>query len=224
MKRPWTIWLLGGLSLVAILVALSVLTEGRDTYHYRMAVEVETPKGLRTGSAVREIKYGSNIIKLPDMAAATAKQRGEAVAVDLPGGQALFALLPIDAYETMQAAFGNDSAETLDAAKADKHVVELKPKPNSIPEQSGYPLLVRFRDQHDPRSVERVEPDNLAASFGPGTRLKRITVQMTDEPVTVGIGKLLPPISPGFIDWYKSLKYGDPRRLDRSRFQKGTAE
>ena len=125
------------------------------------------------------------------MAGVVATQRGEAVAVDLPGGQVLFALLSTNGYEVLQAAFGDDSSETLDAARSDRRIVELKPKPGSIPEQSGYPMLVRFRDMSDPMGVEGVKPDDLAASYGPGVRLRRMTVQMTDEPVTNGISKRL---------------------------------
>ena len=55
----------------------------------------------------------------------------------------------------------------------------------------NYPQMVRFRDIRDPKSVEAVDTDDLAKSFGPGVTLKRITVQITDDPVTVGIRKRL---------------------------------
>ena len=51
---------------------------------------------------------------------------------------------------------------------------------------------MRFRDIRDLKSVEKVDPDNLAASFGKGVTLKRITVQLTEDPVTTDIGKRLP--------------------------------
>jgi hypothetical protein len=54
------------------------------------------------------------------------------------------------------------------------------------------PMLVRFRDIKDPRSVEGVSPDNLAASFGPGVRLRRATIEITRDRVTTGIGQTLP--------------------------------
>jgi hypothetical protein len=55
----------------------------------------------------------------------------------------------------------------------------------------NYPYFVRFKDMADPKSVEQVDPDNLAKSFGAGYRLKSLTVQMTGEPVTVEIEKRL---------------------------------
>ena len=164
---------------------------GTHSFRYRITVEVETPEGLKTGFAVREINYTRQWIKLPDMAEVVATQRGEAVAIDLPGGQTLFALLSTNGYETLQAAFGNDAPETLDKAKANGQMVDLKPKPGSIPEQSGYPMLVRFTDLQDPKSVELVDPSDLAASFGSDLRLKRITMQIVDEPVTEGINRRL---------------------------------
>ena len=56
---------------------------------------------------------------------------------------------------------------------------------------ADYPLLVTFADPADPTSVQRVDPANLAASFGPGVTLKRITVEVTNDPVTTGIEKRL---------------------------------
>ena len=58
------------------------------------------------------------------------------------------------------------------------------------------PLLVRFRDINDPKTVERVDPNDLAASFGPGVYLKRATVEITRDPVTTGIVKRLSWLAP----------------------------
>ena len=52
-------------------------------------------------------------------------------------------------------------------------------------------MLVTFGDLDDPTSVAEVDPDDLAASFGEGYALKRITVQITDDPVTTGIEQRL---------------------------------
>lgn len=53
------------------------------------------------------------------------------------------------------------------------------------------PTLVRFGDIADPTTVAKVDPEDLAASFGTGVKLRRITVQLTDDPVTTGIEKRL---------------------------------
>ena len=52
-------------------------------------------------------------------------------------------------------------------------------------------MLVTFGDLSDPTSVEEIDPDDLAATFGEGVRLRRMTVQMTDDPVTSGIEQRL---------------------------------
>lgn len=52
--------------------------------------------------------------------------------------------------------------------------------------RSHYPLLVTFTDTADPTTVREVDPDNLGTTFGSGVSLKRITLEITDEPVTEG--------------------------------------
>lgn len=43
---------------------------------------------------------------------------------------------------------------------------------------TSLPLLVRFRDLNDPLTVEKVDPLNLEASFGPGVKLTRATMEI----------------------------------------------
>ena len=57
---------------------------------------------------------------------------------------------------------------------------------------ASYPMLVTFGNLNDPKSVIRVDPAHLDNTFGPGVQLKRITVQITDQPVTTGIDRRLP--------------------------------
>ena len=195
MARRGVFGLLAAATSVALLAGCNPFGH---SYRYKLTVEVDTPQGLKTGYAVREINYKQGI-KLPDSSGFSVTQRGEAVAVDLPGGQTLFVLLETDAYVTLQTGFGGDSPEMLDVAKADKRVSVVKPFPPTIGTDPtdpsnrfhGYPRFVRFKDLHDPLTMTTIKPDNLAASFGPGVTLKRITIQMTDEPVTAGISQRL---------------------------------
>ncbi len=55
-------------------------------------------------------------------------------------------------------------------------------------------FMVRFRDISNPATVEAVDPANLEASFGPGVRLRRILIQITDDDITTGIETKLPPL------------------------------
>lgn len=106
----------------------------------------------------------------------------------------------------------------------------LKPEGDVPP--SSLPALVRFRDPHDPTSVQLVDPLNLAASFGAGVMLERAFVEIIDDPVTNGIearlpwlalSKVSPPLfaldpSKGLrslseVPLVEQLRYDDFRRL-----------
>jgi hypothetical protein len=148
------------------------------------------------------MKSGASVIEVTwDKANKGFKVRGEAVAVDLPGGQTVFALLrskssvdwaaylhtnvnldgPIDTHE-----------ELYRKVAADRRVWPIKRREvSAIHDVDNYPYFVRFKNMADPKSVEQVDPDDLAKTFGAGFKLKSLTVQMTDEPVTVGIEKRL---------------------------------
>jgi len=60
-------------------------------------------------------------------------------------------------------------------------------------------MMVTFGDLADPTSVAEVDPDYLAATFGEGVKLKRVTVELTDDPVTTGIEARLGWL-PGYYD------------------------
>ena len=121
--------------------------------------------------------------------------------MDLPGGT-LFALLKppsLDGdyavgvvssqYRANHRDVGKDPVdgwkEVRSRVQADRSLMTLEPR--------FYPLLVRFGDLRNSASVQRVDPADLSASFGSSVRLRRITVQVTDDRVTKGdIEKRLP--------------------------------
>jgi hypothetical protein len=187
-------------------------------YRYRLTVEVDTPEGLKSGSSVIQVDTskssgleGSHI---------DTRVTGDAVAVDLPGGETLFALLdkaqnvvacgtlPPGRKNAQAAAAGHydpdEWREEIEDIKARPGTCDLprmgpSPFPND-PMIDQWPTLVHFRDIRDPRTLERVNPDNPAATLGPGIRIRRIIVQMTDDPVTTGIEKKLPWLH-GYRQW-----------------------
>ncbi len=178
-----------------------------ERYRYRLTVEVETPQGLATGSAVHEIKASDILIKLVDGDQGYVGFRGEAVAVDLPNGQTLFALVSSanpgeeSLIPAVQSAFdpayergaaGNLASARKMADAPDGTTAELRPTTRfEQQDRPFYPLLVRFRDIADPRSIEQVNPDAFAAVFGRGYALRRITVTITDDGVTRTLEKRL---------------------------------
>src|SRR3546814_1525855 len=60
-------------------------------------------------------------------------------------------------------------------------------RPEIVLPPSVYPKLVRFVDMDNSASVRAVDSRNLSSSFGPGIRLQRITVSVTDDPETYTI-------------------------------------
>jgi hypothetical protein len=199
-----------GVGIVALLLGVGWLMYRPNAYRYKITVEVDTPSGPKTGFAVREIKY---IPTLPVVANKfNTEQRGEAVAVDLSAGQTLFVLMDIDGHETIRAAVGQgvetDAKKLLDQANSDRRIYVYPPRERLRARNLEFPQLVRFRDISDPLSAERVAPDNLAAVFGPGVSMGRITLQMVDEPVTNEIPRRLP--------WRKNFPKG---MLNGDRFE-----
>lgn len=188
-------WILG---LIALLAGASLFYSPWRIYRYRMTVEVSTPDGPRTGFAVREIRWKGQPALTPEAHALDVRQRGQAVMVDLPSGRTLFALLNRNPHETILSGFyaiaGRKGAmgALLSEADSTRSVYEM-PSPQVLRSSYlPYPALVTFEDPADPMTVEPVEPADLAAVFGPGYSLERITVQITDEPVTMTIRKRLP--------------------------------
>jgi hypothetical protein len=74
----------------------------------------------------------------------------------------------------------------------DNKITRGQAKSNNGKLPSNYPIMVRFADLADPKSVERVDPDDLAHSFGSGVKLRRITVERTEDEVTEGLRGTLP--------------------------------
>ena len=86
-------WLAIALMEVSVLAACG-FADDTPTYRYRLTVEVETPEGLRTGSSVIEVQTDvASKLSISTPGQVRTRVRGESVAVDLPGGKTLFALL-----------------------------------------------------------------------------------------------------------------------------------
>jgi hypothetical protein len=167
------------------------------TLRYRMTVTVETPKGLRQNSTVRELRFsdggaGSFFAQSRPQIAIV----GEAVAVDLPNGKTLFALLTGADGDVDYAKRIADRSGIWSEGKSLTigPVVELWPTAPTRPQlvnTSPVPMFVTFGDVREPTSIVEVQPSNLVASFGTGYRLKSVTAQVTDQPVTKGIRQRL---------------------------------
>lgn len=205
MKRRTLLSLVAGAVVVSFLPGCAFAEDKSPDYRYRLTVEIETPEGLKSGSSVIAVRQ--NIGRAGGSPAHSQIYRhanGEAVTVDLPGGKTLFALLRSDndvewAAQVMHRIAPKIEGETSEDAfnnvlliKGEVELPRTFPPVAWIPERSAYPMMVTFGDLADPTSVAEVDPDDLAASFGEGVKLKRITVELTDDPVTSGIkGRLV---------------------------------
>ena len=208
------------LGIVAALVALAIVAYGVAypslTLRYRLTLEAEVDGKPKTGSGVIEVIYS----KQPEFASGrdrVSSRRGEAVVLDLGERGTLFALL--------KAGSDNRSIPESIVLRAFNFPGGAFPGPtveagfNQIRKLSGkrelpltsLPLLVRFRDLNDPMTAEKVDPIDIASSFGAGTRLVRATLEIvptglwplnsfgiTGEPITKGIEQRLA--------WFKALR------------------
>ena len=181
--------------------ALGACSPGH-TLRYRMTVEVDTPQGLKSGSSVWEttVHKGSGI---PDYGMRMS-ERGSAVAVDLPTGT-IYALMKRQDFVEHQN--GNYLSQVF-GVQFDRHgypgfvhrmeypddikqVQRLKPVFEQDPQD--HPMRLRFADEKQPATVAKVDPADLAASFGPGVRLRRITIAYTtDRPDVHALDERLP--------------------------------
>ena len=225
-------------ALFAIAVVGSLLLAGCNRsaeVHYRVTVKVDDRGITRSGSSVWAFRLTKS--GLPLASPYNPSFRGEAVVVELPGRGTLFALVKsVGMYP--ENLFGDLRRPQAGPPRFSDRVQDLRHIKGMVgasatldcinPPWIGVrcPTLVRFRDISDPKTIEVVDPADLAASFGPNIRLKSVTVQITDDPVTTGIEKLLPSFGPetGFDTWYRNLPFGDPRQVSKNDFTTGVSK
>lgn len=210
-----------GLALFLAAMALWIVVAKTPTHAYRLTIEVATPEGPRSGSAVRHVFAGCPGLLhklLPIGAGAGARVDGEAVFLDLGGGRNLIALMA-----------GGPNGDDVDQplglayyAMADVGLINIGRLALAPPLrlcdfklQTGtallsprrLPTLVTFTDLSAPNSARVLQPTEagFTSVFGPGYRLARVTVEMVPvgiwpfdvvglwgEPVTRGIEQRIP--------------------------------
>ncbi|MDX2288452.1 MAG: hypothetical protein NW217_06485 [Hyphomicrobiaceae bacterium] len=205
---------------VALVVAFNILTP-TYMFRYRLSLSAVVDGNVITGSAVQESRIRLEPKILPEQQGATTRVVGEAVVVDLGDRGKLFALLKMDeqrikpqrGIEAGSPDYDWLALAAFDMTKGAPGALRWQKMNEFIGEQRALvadriPLLVRFRDISDPLTIERVDPENLARSFGIGVYLKEARIEIVDagiwplnrwgftgEPVTMGIEEVLPWIS-----------------------------
>ena len=178
-----------------------------------MTVEVETPRGLRSGSVVREVEqYIPPSIPMLGEDRGGFAVKGEAVAIDIGAGQTMFALLRSENGDVDYAATLPDRALRSalmpgdpNARRSEKsaELWPVAPRTYKFANADRLPMLVKFVDINKPDTVEKVDANDLAKAFGAGVRLKRITISITDDPITFGIATRF-----GWWSNYNGLRLG----------------
>jgi hypothetical protein len=180
----------------ALVLFLSVLTlsscTNETSWNQRLTLVIETPEGEVRGSAVTRVTKTetSGSLVLMEARGVRSEVEGEAVAVEVAPGKFLFALLSGSGEEKRDATQWVRSAYQL--SEADSHggeMMKLLTQPHDTPvplPPEAWPLLVTFDDITKPETVRKVDPEDLAAVFGEGVRLKAVTLEITEEAVTEG--------------------------------------
>jgi hypothetical protein len=186
-------------ALVVLLLAVLTLSScTRDaSWNQRLTLVIETPQGEVRGSSVTSVSvvdYSGPLVPA-EARGPQATVKGEAVAVEVVPHMWLFALLGGG-----ENAAGNATAwaevtyaPSRDAANRSRgyweRVADIKGQPSDTPvpmPREAWPMLVTFDDITKPETVRRVNPDDLAAVFGEGVRLKAVTLEITEDAVTEG--------------------------------------
>lgn len=211
MKNIWNkipkwvrVW---GIVILSAYIAFNLICPS-GTWRYKVTVNIDTPEGIKTGSAVREFSNCAcwiDLLPLPDAGNPPDDFKGEAVVIDLGERGVVFAVMGTDDYRTYYTAFPIKGASTpsgiLKYNFMDDKKVTLNP--------TQYPLMVTFTDIKDPKTVTPVYrvvgttvpsspnytydvEDKFEELFGAGVTLKDITIETTNERVTWQVEKQLP--------------------------------
>ncbi len=155
------------------------------TIRYKLTLVVDDNGKMITGSSVRQIDLRVNPRITPETSVYAVKVKGKVMVMDLGEKGIFFVLFESRrgrssdyGYEIIFPNMGGTSVDTIRAYSQMRSKKEL--------EFDKLPLLVRFRDINDPKTVELVDPNDLEKTFGKGVKLVSATLEMTDEPVTTG--------------------------------------
>lgn len=215
-KIPKTIWM--PVAVIAAIYAIWSIVYPSGTWRYRMTVSVETPEGIKTGSAVREIHAYSYPQLISTTSATVQVSKGEAVVVDLGKRGVLFALIGEDyGHRIIFDVFPGHHGTT---SKGIRYYRSLKDAKVTL-EPDKYPTFVRFLNINDPETVQQVSradsldrlrkinpkrsKESLASfeeAFGSGIRVKEVSIEITRDKITSGIQQYLPWLANtnGYLD------------------------
>jgi hypothetical protein len=182
-----------------VMMSLCLTGCGRtESYRYKLTLAVNTPDGIKRSSSVVEATFWAASIPARGV---MHKLRGEALYLDLGSGRRpLIALLTSKLHRK----YANELRWTSDAGPDDSLLARLYGEalqgdilgyvarlarmrgthqiaPDDLPD------LVTFVDVNDPKSVLKIDPNDLTSTLGADVSWREITLEITDEPITAGI-------------------------------------
>lgn len=189
------------------------------SWRYRITVNVETPEGMKSGSAVREVHVSDIASYLRILGGLPViKVKGEAVVVDLGKRGILFAVMNgntgtgQDSYRNVFDAFPYPGPRGALSRYGIRYYDHLKEGFSYLAPEK-YPKMVMFRDPADPMTAELVYgvqlrnrrddaghfvgvayniTDQFEDKFGAGVKIKNVSMEMIRDPVTRKIDQYLP--------------------------------
>ncbi len=172
------------ISLILCLCSIFLLTGCIDyfvphVWRYKITVEIETPEGIKSGSAVREVRAWRNLVgALPDANEITYEVIGEAAVVDIENNRVVLALPNyfrfLDAFSVSR-----NNIQSVD------HFKQIQTGEARDISFNDYSLIV-FLDKNDPRSIATLTSKNIENKLGSRVKVKNIRIAITDEAVTSG--------------------------------------
>ncbi len=185
---------LGPLVLLAVLVIGDQIRINRPGHKYRLAIEVETPAGVKSADGILAITPDRGYSRQGHT-----QTSGDALFVDLGGGKNLVVLLAhLDKALDLDGI--NYVALRAYGAAGGKRVSfnEMSKMQGVVPVKAELvPVLATFADPADPRTMRTVPPDRLDAVFGDGFRLRGVSAEVVPNgfwPVDFG-GALGQPVT-----------------------------
>lgn len=182
------------------------------TFRYKITINIDTPDGEKSASAVREV-YIKPVRKgaLPQ-AVGTKRVKGEAVIIPVDSSNSS----PKIIFAIMDESGSNDDLIKAFGMTQGGHSPSGIEKIRDIPigtshalDNAYWPQFVTFTDINDPKTVTLVDPNDLSPYFGEGAKVSDITITMTDEDVTKRrVKEYLPWLSEYFN-----------KRFDNQRFE-----
>lgn len=188
-----------------------------DSWTVRMTVVIDTPEGPKAGSSVWRIIHHSEPSFFPAQGGSFYKiDEGEAVVIDLGKRGTVFALL--------RGADGDADYGYHVALKVFPQRDNTPAGTQTVLDSSQYPMFVRFQNMDDPMTIEnvygtesmdkagnpppqgRVTPemfrtfraskaDRFEQRLGAGVRVEKITLEVTDDSVSLQLKRHLPWLS-----------------------------